>query len=239
MLLEAYGAYGISIFPAFNPRLIPFLDAGGASAECHVRGGGELGEAWRQGGKGVTKPNTWGDFIACAQAVIDQGYTTAAMLTIQGTSAGGIAVGRAATERPDLFAGAVARVGDVNALRMETMPAGPANIPEFGTVKDEQGFKALYAMDAYQHVRDGVRYPAFLITGGLNDPRVEPWEGAKLAARLQELPGNRPALYRLEEAAGHGVGTTKSVRDAEEADVAAFVFWRAGLPAWQPANQGR
>jgi prolyl oligopeptidase len=236
MLLDAYGAYGISNFPGFSPRSLAFADAGGGRAECAVRGGGEYGEAWRLAGKGATKPNTWGDFIACAEKLIAEGYTTREMLTIQGTSAGGIAVGRAATDRPDLFAGAVARVGDVNALRMETMPAGPANIPEFGTVKTEQGFKDLHAMDAYQHVRDGVRYPAFLITGGLNDPRVEPWEGAKLAARLQEIPGNRPALFRLEESAGHGLGTTKAVRDAEEADITAFVFWRAGVPEWQPAT---
>jgi prolyl oligopeptidase len=234
IVMEAYGAYGISSFPFFSPRFLPYADAGGARAECAVRGGGEFGEAWRLAGKGPTKPNTWGDFIACAEKLIADGYTTADMLTIQGTSAGGIAVGRAATDRPDLFAGAVARVGDVNALRMETMPAGPANIPEFGTVKTESGFRDLYAMDAVQHVRDGVRYPAFLITGGLNDPRVEPWEGAKLAARLQEIAGNRPALFRLEESAGHGLGTTKSVRDAEEADIAAFAFWRAGVPEWQP-----
>lgn len=234
LLLDAYGAYGIPIFPAFGTRVKPFLDAGGTRAECHVRGGGELGEAWRLGGKGATKPNTWNDAIACAETLIAKGYTTRAMLTIMGTSAGGIMVGRATTERPDLFAGAVARVGDVNALRMETMPAGPANIPEFGTVKDRQGFADLSAMDVIHHVRPGVRYPAFLITGGLNDPRVEPWQGAKLAATLQAVPGNRPALFRLEEQAGHGLGTTRSTRDAEEADIAAFVFWRAGVPAWQP-----
>jgi len=237
MLLNAYGAYGIPNFPYFSARFLAFADAGGGRAECAVRGGGEFGEAWRLGGKGPTKHNTWGDFIACAEALIAAGYTTSDMLTIQGTSAGGIAVGRAATDRPDLFAGAVARVGDVNALRMELQPAGPANIPEFGTVKTESGFRDLYAMDAYHHVRDGVRYPAFLITGGLNDPRVEAWQGAKLAARLQSIPGNRPALFRLEESAGHGLGTTKAVRDAEEADIAAFVFWRAGVPEWQPAGK--
>jgi prolyl oligopeptidase len=145
-------------------------------------------------------------------------------------------VGRAATERPDLFACAIARVGDVNALRMETMAAGPANIPEFGTVKDPQGFKDLYEMDAYHHVVEGKEYPAFLITGGLNDPRVEPWEGAKLAARLQEMPNHRPVLYRLEEQAGHGLGTTKATRDAEEADITAFILWRSGAEEWQPAR---
>ena len=233
-LLDAYGAYGISNLPTFVPRIPTFADAGGVYAECHVRGGGELGEAWRLGGKDANKPNTWRDFIACAEALIAKGYTTREMLTIQGTSAGGITVGRAATERPDLFAGAIARVGDVDALRSEVMPSGPANIPEFGTFKDEQGFKNLLAMDAYQHVRDDVQYPAFLLTTGLNDPRVEPWEPAKMAARLLESADHAPVLLRVEDAAGHGMGTTKSIRDAEDADIAAFVFWRAGVADWQP-----
>ncbi len=233
-LLDAYGAYGISILPYFAPRTAAFVDAGGVLAECHVRGGGELGEAWRLGGKDANKPNTWRDFIACAELLIAQGYTTREMLTIQGTSAGGITVGRAATERPDLFAGAIARVGDVDALRSETQPSGPANVPEFGTFNDEQGFKNLLAMDAYQHVRHDIRYPAFLLTTGLNDPRVEPWEPAKMAARLLELADHAPVLLRVEDAAGHGMGTTKSTRDAEDADIAAFVFWRAGVRDWQP-----
>ena len=234
MLLDAYGAYGISNLPFFSPRVVTFVAAGGAYAECHVRGGGELGEAWRLGGKDASKPNTWRDFIACAEQLIADGYTTRELLTIQGTSAGGITVGSAAVERPDLFAGAVGRVGDLDALRSEMMPSGPANIPEFGTFKDEQGFRNLYAMDAYQHVRNDAHYPAFLITTGLNDPRVEPWEPAKMAARLMEVPGHAPVLLRVEDAAGHGLGTTKSTRDAEDADIAAFVFWRAGVPEWQP-----
>lgn len=234
MLLDAYGAYGISTLPEFQPRIVALVEAGGSFAECHVRGGGELGEAWRLGGKDANKPNTWRDFIACAETLIAKGYTTSDRLTIQGTSAGGITVGRAATERPELFAGAVGRVGDLDALRSETMPSGPANIPEFGTVKDPQGFKNLLAMDAYQHVRDDAHYPAFLLTTGLNDPRVEPWEPAKMAARLMQVPGHKPVLLRVEDAAGHGLGTTKSTRDAEDADIAAFVFWRAGVPEWQP-----
>jgi len=236
MLLDAYGAYGISALPAFSPRIVSLADAGAAYAECHVRGGGELGEAWRLGGKDANKPNTWRDFIACAEALIQKGYTTPALLTIQGTSAGGIAVGRAATEKPELFAGAVGRVGDLDALRSETMPSGPANVPEFGTFKDPQGFKNLLEMDAYQHVKDDGHYPAFLLTTGLNDPRVEPWEPAKMAARLLQVPGRQPVLLRVEDAAGHGLGTTKSTRDAEDADIAAFVFWRAGDPAWQPKH---
>ncbi len=232
-LLDAYGAYGVSNLPYFNARRLVLAENGGGSAECSVRGGGELGEAWRLGGKDATKPNTWRDAIACAETLIKLGYTTREMLTITGTSAGGIMVGRAATERPDLFAGAISRVGDSNALRSETMLGGPANIPEFGTVKTEQGFKNLQAMDAYQHVVDGTHYPAWMLTTGLSDPRVSPWQATKMAARLMEASPN-PVLLRIEEQAGHGIGTTRSTRDAEEADIAAFVFWRAGVPAWQP-----
>lgn len=237
LLLDAYGAYGISTLPYFSARIVSLVDAGGSYAECHVRGGGELGESWRLGGKDALKPNTWRDFIACAELLIKEGYTTRDRLTIQGTSAGGITVGRAATERPELFAGAIGRVGDLDALRSELMPAGPANVPEFGTFKDPQGFRNLLAMDAYQHVRDDGHYPAFLLTTGLNDPRVEPWEPVKMAARLLEVRGHAPVLLRIEDAAGHGLGTTKSTRDAEDADIAAFVFWRAGVPAWQPKER--
>ena len=237
MLLEAYGAYGVAALPSFNPRRIVLAENGGGYALCSVRGGGELGEAWRLGGKDANKPNTWRDAIACAETLIAKGYTTAAMLTVTGTSAGGIAVGRAATERPDLFAGAISRVGDSNSLRSETMASGPANVPEFGTVKDERGFRNLLAMDSYQAVKDDTDYPAFLLTTGLTDPRVAPWQAAKMAARLQEASSN-PVLLRIEEEAGHGMGTTRSTRDEEEADIAAFVFWRAGVPAWQPRSDG-
>ncbi len=234
MILTAYGAYGRSDFPYFDFNMPTFVDAGISMAKCTVRGGGELGEAWRLAGKGKDKPNTWRDAIACAETLIAKGYTTPALLTIEGTSAGGIMVGRAATERPDLFAAAIDRVGDVNMLRAETMPAGPANIPEFGTVTDPQGFKDLYEMDVIQHVKLGVQYPAFLITAGLNDARVEPWTGAKLAAMLEENPAHRPVLYRLEQQDGHGLGSAKSTREAEQADIAAFVLWQTGAPAWQP-----
>lgn len=233
-LLDAYGAYGISVLPAYNPRELAFVDAGGTMVECSVRGGGELGEAWRLGGKDANKPNTWRDAIACGETLVKLGYTTKAQLAITGTSAGGIMVGRAATERPDLFAAAISRVGDSNSIRSETMASGPANVPEFGTVADPQGFKNLYAMDAYQHVVDGTVYPAWMLTTGLHDPRVAPWQAAKMTARLQAAGGPAPVLLRIEEEAGHGVGTTRSARDAEDADIAAFIFWRSGVKDWQP-----
>lgn len=234
LLLEAYGSYGSPILPAFTPRDMVFAGSGGVIAFCHVRGGGELGEAWRLGGKGANKPNTWNDFIACAETLIAQGWTTKDMLTIRGTSAGGIAVGRAMTARPDLFAGVVSRVPMASAVRAEFQQNGPANIPEFGTIKDEQGFKDLYAMDGYFHVVDGTTYPAVMFTTGMNDPRVDPWQPAKAAARMQAAGSPNPVLLRVEAEGGHGIGSTRAQRDAEEADIHAFVFWRAGLAGWQP-----
>jgi prolyl oligopeptidase len=234
VLIEAYGSYGYSQVASFSTRAASFLEAGGTYASCHVRGGGELGDAWRLAGKDANKPNTWRDLIACAEDLIARGYTTKDKLFILGGSAGGITVGRAMTERPDLFAGVIAMVPSANALRTEFQPVGPINIPEFGSIKTEAGFRNLYEMDTIQHVRTGVQYPPVLITIGLNDPRMSPWEPAKLTAALQASGTERPTLLRIDEEAGHGLGSTKSQEDALYADMWAFVFWRAGLPDWQP-----
>jgi prolyl oligopeptidase len=233
-LIQAYGSYGISELADFSPRAVSFLEAGGTVATCHVRGGGELGEAWRLGGKDQNKPNTWRDLIACAEDLIARHVATKATLFITGGSAGGITMGRAMTERPDLFAGVLDSVPSANTLRAEFSPNGPPNIPEFGTVKTEQGFKNLYEMDSIQHVKKGVHYPAVLIATGLNDPRVSPWEPAKLAAALQASGTVNPVLLRIDEQAGHGIGSTKSQNDQLYADMYAFVFWRAGKPGWRP-----
>ena len=210
------------------------MQEGADYAECHVRGGGELGEAWRLGGKDANKPNTWRDLIACGEDLIRRGITSKDKLFILGGSAGGITVGRALTERPDLFAGVIDQVPAANTLRAEFSANGPPNIPEFGTVTTEAGFKNLRAMDSYQAVQDGTQYPAVLITTGLNDPRVSPWEPAKLAARLQASGSSNPILLRVDAEAGHGVGSTKMQKDAEFADIASFIFWRAGRAGWQP-----
>ena len=234
VLIQAYGAYGISQLANFSPRATSLLEAGGTYSSCHVRGGGELGDAWRLAGKDAKKPNTWRDLIACAEDLIARGYTSRDKLFIFGGSAGGITMGRALTERPDLFAGVIAVVPGANPLRGEFQPSGPLNIPEFGTIKTAEGFKNLYEMDTIQHVRPGVQYPAVMITTGLNDPRVSPWEPAKFAAALQASSTARPILLRIDAEAGHGIGSTKAQDDALYADMWAFVFWRAGLPEWRP-----
>jgi prolyl oligopeptidase len=201
---------------------------------CHVRGGGELGEAWRLGGKDANKHNTWQDEIACGEDLIRRGITSKAKLFIMGGSAGGITMGRAMTERPELFAGVIDVVPAANTIRSEFTPNGPPNIPEFGSITTEQGFKNLYEMDSVHHVKPGVTYPAVMISTGLNDPRVSPWEPAKFAATLMASGTSNPVLLRIDEEAGHGIGSTKTQTDALAADWIAFVKWRAGEPGWRP-----
>ena len=230
-----YGSYGITLDPNFSPTLLGWLERGGVFAVAHVRGGGEYGEDWHKAGQKLTKQNTIGDFLACADYLIEQGYTQRAKLAGQGGSAGGITIGGAITQRPEGFGAALINVGDTDTLRSETMPSGPANIPEFGTVKTPEGFKALFAMDAYQHVKNGTRYPAVLLTTGANDPRVEPWQAAKMTARLQAASASgKPVLLRVDYDAGHGLGSTKSQRVAELADTYSFLLWQLGAPEFQP-----
>jgi prolyl oligopeptidase len=236
-LLRGYGAYGITLNPAFNPMFLAWLEKGGVYAVAHPRGGGDYGEDWHLWGQKLTKPNTWRDFIACAEYLVSHQFTSSAKLAGEGTSAGGITIGRSFTERPDLFAAALDRVGVSNALRSEFSPNGPPNIPEFGSVKTQWGFEDLYAMDAYVHVRNGVRYPAVLLTTGFNDPRVPSWEPAKMAARLQAATASgKPILLRVEYSAGHGIGSTKTQIEEELADEWSFLLWQFGVAGFQPSR---
>jgi len=226
-LLNGYGAYGITnTEPSFSPALLAWLENGGVLAYAGVRGGGEYGEEWHLAGKGATKPNTWKDFIACAEYLVDQKYTSPSHLAGEGGSAGGILIGNAIATRPDLFAAAIDQVGDNNALRFETTANGVPNIPEFGSVKTEEGFKALLEMDAYNKIKPNTKYPAVLLTTGINDPRVEPWMSAKMAARMQAAStSGKPILLRVDYDAGHGgIGATKKQRGELRADIYAFLF---------------
>jgi prolyl oligopeptidase len=228
-LLQAYGAYGINSVPTFRPEMIALLERGGVWATAHVRGGGERGQEWHEDGQLLKKPNTWGDLIACAEHLVAEKWTRPGKLGIRGRSAGGVAVGRAMTERPDLFAVVVSHVGMNNPLRFEFTPGGPGNAPEFGSLKTEDGFRGLYEMDTTVHVRRGVKYPAVLLTTGMHDPRVEPWEVAKLAAHLQAATASgKPVLLRVDETAGHGVGSTRRQQDEEFADTLAFFLAQTG-----------
>jgi prolyl oligopeptidase len=232
--LEGYGAYGITLEPSFSATRVAWLERGGVMAVCHPRGGGWYGEAWHQAGMIATKHHTWEDFIACGQWLIDHKYTSSEHLAGEGTSAGGITIGRAITSQPHLFAAALDVVGVSNALRSEFTPNGPPNIPEFGTVKNEAGFRALFAMDAYQHVVPGTAYPAVMLITGYNDPRVSSWELAKFTAQLQRAStSGRPILLRVDYDAGHGfLAASRAQSEQLLTDEYAFLLWQCGDPAF-------
>jgi prolyl oligopeptidase len=236
-LLIGYGSYGITITPGFSPASIPWFKHGGIIAFAHVRGGGWYGEDWHKAGMKLTKLNTVFDFIACAQYLEDQHYTSAKYLTGEGGSAGGITIGGAIDWAPQLFAGAIDSHGMTDTLRSEFTPNGPPNISEFGTVTNETGFHGLYAMSAYAHVRDGTKYPAVLLETGANDPRVEPWEVAKMTARLQAASASgKPIIMTVSYDSGHGIGDTLAQEDSDLADEFSFVLWQAGAKGFQPVK---
>ena len=219
----------------YDPIDMAEYERGVVRATCHVRGGGENGEEWHLAGKGRPSRTRGSDFIACAEYLIAKGYTSPAHLAGEGGSAGGILIGRAIEERPDLFAAAIADVPLADLLRIETTANGDPNIPEFGSTKTEAGFRALYAMSPYANVKDGVKYPAVLVTTGINDPRVDPWEPAKFAARLQAATASgKPVLLRVDYHAGHGVASSHEQALERRPTRGAFCSGRPGDPAFQP-----
>jgi len=230
-LLTGYGGYGIStkpFFQGFFARL--WLDQGGVFVDTNLRGGAEYGEEWHTAGNLTHKQNVFDDFIACAQYLIDQKYTSPAHLAILGGSNGGLLMGAAFTQRPDLFRAVVSFVGIYDMLRVELDPNGAFNVTEFGTVKDPDQFKALYAYSPYHHVKDGTTYPAILMPTGENDHRVNPMESRKMIARLQAAnSSDHPILLRTTSSAGHGIGTALDEQIEEEADVFSFLFDQLGI----------
>jgi prolyl oligopeptidase len=232
-ILQGYGAYGYSDSSMFS-IFRSVATRGVVYAMAHVRGGGEKGEAWYKAGYKATKPNTWKDFISCAEYLVKQGYTSPRKLAAIGTSAGGILISRAVTERPDLFAAAVCNVGVANAMRMEFSPNGPVNSPEFGTVKDPVECRALFEMDGVQHVRQGVNYPAVMGVAGWNDPRVAPWEPGKFVAAMQGATASgKPVLIKVNYDDGHFT-EEKIVSFKNIAGQFAFLLWQTGHPDFQP-----
>ncbi|MBI5271850.1 MAG: S9 family peptidase [Burkholderiales bacterium] len=230
-LLVGYGAYGFSMEARFSPLSVPWLEQGGVMALVNVRGSGAFGDDWHRAGFKTTKPNTWKDGIAAARWLVAERYATPQTLGIWGTSAGGIFVGRAVTEAPDLFAAAIFDVGIMDAIRAEESANGITNIREFGTVKDPVEFRALLQMSTYHQIRDGVRYPAVMLVHGVNDPRVDVWQSAKAAARLQAASASgKPVLLRLDGQAGHGVGSTAGQQVSKMADIYAFLRAQMALP---------
>lgn len=231
-----YAAYGIVEEPNLNARNLAWLEQGGVIAMCHARGGGINGDEWHKAGHKETKFNTWKDGIACAEWMVANGYTRKEKMSIYGGSAGGIFVGRAVTERPDLFGAAAVGVGNLDQVRSETRANGAGNIPEYGTVKIEKEFHALRNNSTYEHIKPGVKYPALLFEHGVNDTRVDVWMTVKAATRFAAANPQSTVLMRLEYDAGHGVGSTRIQTQARTADRWAFFLWQAGLPEFQPGR---
>ncbi len=238
-LLTAYGGYGISLTPGFDSTRRIWFDAGGVYVIANLRGGGEYGEEWHKAGNLTRKQNVFDDFIASAEYLIKHHYTNPQKLAVEGGSNGGLLMGAFLTQRPDLAAAVVSRVGIYDMLRVELDSNGQFNATEFGTVKDPEQFKALYAYSPYHNVKTGGEYPAVLLTTGENDGRVNPAQSRKMTARLQALSSSdEPILFRSTAGAGHGIGSSLKERIAEQADILSFLFNRLDIDAspWTFAN---
>jgi prolyl oligopeptidase len=228
-LLTGYGGYNISLQPFFDPTLRPLFDRGVVYAIANLRGGGEFGEAWHLGGSLIHKQNVFDDFEACARYLIDKDYTKPSRLAIMGGSNGGLLMGAAFTQHPELYTAVVSMVGIYDMLRVELSPNGAFNVTEFGTVKEADQFRALSAYSPYHHVVDGTQYPAIVFTTGANDPRVDPMNSRKMTARLQASGTRKPVLLRTSSNSGHGIGTALSEEIEEITDVDSFLFAHWGL----------
>jgi prolyl oligopeptidase len=236
-LLYAYGGYGISMSPNFEFTRRLWFDRGGVYVVANIRGGGEFGEEWHKAGNLTNKQNVFDDFAAAAEYLIKENYTRRDKLAIQGGSNGGLLMGAMITQHPDLFRAVVSSVGIYDMLRVELAPNGAFNVTEFGTVKNPDQFKALYAYSPYHHVVDGANYPAVLMMTGANDGRVAPYQSRKMTARLVEAnKSHNPILLRTSSAAGHGIGTALSERIKQLADIYTFLFAQLGMTNETPKH---
>jgi prolyl oligopeptidase len=231
LLMTGYGAYGSNDSPFLDIYLLSWIRAGGIYASAHVRGGGEKGDAWYMGGYKKTKPNTWKDFIACSEYLIKNGYTSPEKHAIWSGSAGGILIGRAITERPDLYAAAIIEVGILNTTRVQFGPNGQDNVYEFGNANDSLEFLYLLEMDAYQSIKKNVNYPAIYLTAGMNDNRVQVWQPGKFAAKMQAYnKSDKPILFSVDFEGGHGLQADENKVYKQLADAISFALWQTGHP---------
>ena len=224
-ILYGYGGFNISLTPSFSPSTIVWMELGGIYAVPNLRGGGEYGEDWHQAGMKLNKQNVFDDFVAAAEWLITENYTSSAKLAISGGSNGGLLVGACMTQRPELFAAALPAVGVMDMLRFQKFTIGWAWCAEYGSAETAEEFEALYAYSPLHNLKPGTRYPATLITTADHDDRVVPAHSFKFAAALQAAhAGDQPVLIRIETKAGHGAGkpTTKVIE--EVADRFAFLL---------------
>ncbi|MEL6392986.1 MAG: prolyl oligopeptidase family serine peptidase [Bacteroidota bacterium] len=230
--LYGYGGFNISLTPSFSAFRFAMLENGGVFAMPNLRGGGEYGEEWHQAGMLMNKQNVFDDFISAAEYLIDEGYTNSDKLAIAGGSNGGLLVGAAMTQRPDLFAVAFPAVGVMDMLRYHRFTVGKGWIPEYGCADSSRAeFENLVAYSPVHNLEDGTAYPATMVTTADHDDRVVPAHSFKFAARLQEAhEGENPVLIRIETDAGHGAGKPISKSIEEQADLWSFFFYNTDSP---------
>jgi prolyl oligopeptidase len=229
-LLYGYGGYSISMSPSFDFTRRVWFDRGGVYVVANIRGGGEFGEEWHKAGNLTKKQTVFDDFAASAEYLVAQKWTRPEKLSLLGGSNGGLLMGAMITQHPDLMQTVVSYVGIYDMLRVELAPNGAFNVTEFGTVKDPDQFKALYAYSPYHHVVDGTKYPSILFMTGANDGRVAPYHSRKMVARLDEgNKSNNPILLRTSTSAGHGIGTALNERIKQLADQYSFLFAQLGM----------
>lgn len=231
VLLYGYGGFGISETPGFlGAGIRLWLDGGGVYVDANLRGGGEYGADWHRQGALTHKQNVFDDFLAVAEHLIAEKYTDSAHLAIMGGSNGGLLMGAAMTQRPDLFRAVVSLVGIYDMLRVELDPNGSFNTTEYGSVHDPEQFKALYAYSPYHHVKAATAYPAIFMATGETDGRVNPAHSRKMIARLQAASSSgKPILLSINAHAGHGIGSALLIRVNQEADYYAFLFDQLGM----------
>ena len=197
---------------------------------ANLSGGGEYGVEWHWAGNLTNKQNVFDDFTACARYLIDAEYTNPSRLVIKGGSNGGLLMGAAFTQHPELYAAVVSSVGIYDMLRVELDPNGEFNVTEFGTVKNPDHFRALYAYSPYHSVKNGAAYPSILFLTGEHDGRVSPAQSRKMTARMQAATSSgKPILLRTSAKTGHGEGTALSLRIEKESDVYAFILDQLGM----------
>nr|WP_230080042.1 prolyl oligopeptidase family serine peptidase [Alteripontixanthobacter maritimus] len=229
-LLYGYGGFNISLTPGFSASRLAWLEAGGAYAVANLRGGGEYGKAWHDGGRLNNKQNVFDDFIGAGEYLIAEGVTPAGGLAIQGGSNGGLLVGAVVNQRPDLFAAGNAAVGVMDMLRFDRFTAGRYWVDDYGYPSKEADFNVLRAYSPYHNIKSGTAYPALLVTTADTDDRVVPGHSFKYIAALQAADlGDHPQLIRIETRAGHGSGKPTDKAIEEAADILAFLGSFTGL----------
>ena len=230
-LVTGYGGFGVSLTPYQRSTYALLLSRGFVVAVANLRGGSEYGETWHEAGRLTLKQNVFDDFAGVLGHLVEAGYTKSERLAIEGGSNGGLLVGAALVQHPDLVAAVIARVGIYDMLRVELSSNGAFNISEFGTVTDKAQFEALHAYSPYHNVQDGTAYPAVLFMTGENDPRVDPMQSRKMTARMQKATSGGPVLLRTSANTGHGSGTPLSARVEETVDAYAFLLAQLGVDA--------